>query len=65
MFQASLAHHQGVQMYKKKSLGHTIISDTRNCGGSGDDSINRRLFCTNTPLDDGPVKPETCRSFVN
>jgi len=65
MFRATLAHHQGVQMYKKKSLGHTTISNIRNCDGSGNDSMAHRFFCTNAPPGDGPVRPETCRSSVN
>jgi hypothetical protein len=31
----------------------------------GGDSVALRLFCTTTHPDDGPVTPETCRSFVN
>jgi hypothetical protein len=31
----------------------------------GDDCVALRMFCTTAHRDDGPVTPETCRSFVN
>jgi hypothetical protein len=64
MFRASLAHHQGVQMYKKL-LGHTVTSSIRKCGGSGEDSMAQRFFCTDAPPDEGPGRPEICGCFVN
>ena len=30
-----------------------------------DDSTAYRLFCTTALPDDGPVRPETCTSFLN
>jgi hypothetical protein len=40
-------------------------SSTDDLNNTGDDSLAQRLFRTVALLDDGPVRAETCSSFVN